>query len=236
MSLAVGCASCYRVIFGVIVESVEYYSAGCGFALSVVYDYRIVDDRSVVGCDIYNSADVVATEDLFRAVVSARDLCAHHHAPGCRSIEPAEVKDSFGLAGSEKIPLSVGPCLDPGVIVVGVGPARRIYLTRRDADTAECRNGECRLFAATAESVADCGERRRCAAVGGLISHFLVAPVVDLENGVSHRQTSDTVFEFVVKSRARHVEVFIIYPYRKYEVTPFTVWHSLPPWHLFCSP
>ena len=60
---------------------------------------------------------------LLRAVVITEDLGVHQHSAAGRGVEPPQVEHRFRLTGPEEMPPSVGPGLDPGVVVVGVRPA-----------------------------------------------------------------------------------------------------------------
>ena len=98
--------------------------------------------------------------------------------------EPAAVKLLLGLAGAEVVPVVAREGLDPGVVVVAVGPPRRVDLARRDADRAQRRHEEGRLLAAAAVARAQHRERVERAVVGGLVGGHLAAPVVHLAHGL----------------------------------------------------
>ena len=83
----------------------------------------------------------------FRQAV-VKPASVYHHGTGRRIGEPSLVQDRQRFAGSGKLPFSVCPDLDPRVIVVTVGPFRRIDLPRRDSGAPHRVYGKRRLFPA----------------------------------------------------------------------------------------
>ena len=70
---------------------------------------------------------------LFRAFVTAEYLGVHEHGAGSWGVEPAQVEHRLGLAGPQEPPFAVRPGLYPGMVVVGMRPARGVHLAGRDA-------------------------------------------------------------------------------------------------------
>ena len=83
----------------------------------------------------------------------------HQHSAAGWGVEPPQVEHRFRLAGPEEMPPSVGPGLDPGVVVVGVRPARRVNLPGRDTHRPQRSDEQRRLLAAAAVSRAHGGQR-----------------------------------------------------------------------------
>ena len=169
---------------------------------------------------------------LFRTVVIAEYLGVHQHSAAGRGVEPPEVQHRFRLAGPEEIPPPVGPGLDPGVVVVGMRPAGRVNLPGRDAHRPQGRDEQGRLLTAAAVGRAHRGQRRAGPRVRRLVVGLLVTPVIHFQNGVVHRQPSNTRFETVVKYPARIVEVLVVHPHGKHEMPKQVVGNGTPPRHL----
>ena len=141
------------------------------------------------------------------------------HRPGRGGVEPAEVQHRFGFAGADEHPLSVGPGLHPGVVAFRVGPARRIDLAGRNAHGTERGDAEGRFFPASAQAVLYRGQGRMGAAVGGLVGHLLVAPVVHFQDGLLHGQALHPRFQFVIKDQPGGIQVLVVGPEGQHEMT-----------------
>ena len=103
------------------------------------------------------------------------------HGAGNGSVEPCEIEYRLGLAGSEEEPLAIYPSFYPSMVVIGVCPARGIYLTCGDTDCTQSCDQERGLFAAAPIGRAYGSQRRGGAGVTWGIDDVLVAPAVDLE-------------------------------------------------------
>ena len=170
----------YAEEFGIIVDA---ETDVCVFDRSTVHGYR---DAGPSGGDI--AADNVdfriaggLLDYVFRAVVVSVNLGMEYHGAGHGAVEPAHVKGGFGLAGAHEVPAVSGKDLNPGVVVVRVGPAGGVHLPCRDSGRPERRYGENGLFSASAETPEDGGFRGACAGVRRGVGGLLVAPVVDLK-------------------------------------------------------
>ena len=162
----------------------------------------------------------------------AKGLCVHQHGTGSRRIEPGQIEHSLRLTGAQKVPLSVGPGLYPGMIVIGVSPAGRVDLSGRNAHGTQGSHRE-RAFLTTAPiGRPEGGKRSRGAAVGRLVGDMLMTPMVDLQNGIIHTHAADTVLQFLVKDHARTVEMLIVHPDRQHKVAEEQVGHSVAPRHV----
>ena len=213
------------VELGIVVDAEIHPGALDGGTVGT--DDREVDARSL-GVVVYqvDFREVGALEDhLFRTVVFAEHLGVHEHGAGSRGVEPAQVQHGFRLAGTQEVPLPVGPGFYPCVVVVGMGPAGSVHLTGGNAHAAEGRHTEGGLLTAAAEGVFHQVQRRRGASVGGLIGHLFMAPVVHFQDGVGHGQALDAGFELAVKDRAGAVQVFVVHPKGQHEVTEFPFGH-----------
>ena len=130
------------------------------------------------------------------------------------------------------MPLAVSPCFDPGVIVVGVGPAWGIDLAGGYADAAQGCYEEGGFLTATTIGRADSGEGRGGAFVAGLIGDAFVAPMVHLEDGFGHREALDAVLELRIEHHSASVEVLVVDTHGEDEVAPFAFRNGAAPWHL----
>ena len=101
----------------------------------------------------------------------------NHHGPGRRICKPSVIQGRR-FACAEKIPYALMPDFHPGMIVVTVGPFRRVYLSGRNSDTphrVHCKHG---FFSAPSVSSAVYGQGGQRPVVAAVIGSFLGAPVV----------------------------------------------------------
>ena len=91
-------------------------------------------NRCIVGCYINLGEAGGARYNLLGSIVFSESISMHQHSTRSGSIEPSEIKHRFGLTGTQEIPLTIDPGLDPSVIIVGVRPTGSIHLTSRDTD------------------------------------------------------------------------------------------------------
>ena len=158
-------------------------------------------------------------EDYFLgAVIVAEHLGMGKHRPGRGGVEPAEVQHRFGFAGADEHPLPVGPGLHPGVVAFRVGPARRIDLAGRNAHGTERGDAEGRFFPASAQAVLYRDQRGVGTAVGGLVGHLLMAPVVHFQDGLLHGQALHPRFQFVIKDQPGGIQVLVVGPEGQHEM------------------
>ena len=172
--------------------------------------------------------------DLLRTVVAAEDLRMHEHCAGGGGVEPPQVQHRLRFAGADKMPLTVGPGLHPGVVVIRMGPARGIDLTGRDTHAAECRHAEGGLLPASAQGIAHRGQRTACPGVGRLIGHLLVAPVVHLQDGLRHGHSLHAGLQFPEKHHPGRIQVLVVDPDGQYKVAELPFRYL--PTHLFTDP
>ena len=111
------------------------------------------------------------------------------------------------------------------MVVVGMGPARRIDLTGRNAHGAEGSHQEGGLLAATSPRCAHGSQRRTGTDVGGGIVDLLVAPVVHFEHGIVQVESLDTGQQFFLEHHARTVEVLVVDTDGQHKVTEHIVGH-----------
>ena len=166
-----------------------------------------------------------AKDHLFGTVIFAEDLGMGEHRAGGGSVEPAQVQHRLGFASTQEAPAAVGPGFHPGVVAFGVGPARGIYLAGRDAYAAEGRHAEGGFLAASAQGILEGSQRGVRPAIGGLVGHLLVAPVVHLQDGFLHRQSLHAGLEHPVEHHAGAVQVFVVHAKRQHEVAKLTLGH-----------
>ena len=178
------------VKFGIVVDFEIHACPADGLPLAID-DAEIYAPRRTVVVDEVDFREIIGAQHHFLgAVVVAKGSCVHQQGARGRRVEPPEIQHGLGLAGSHEIPLAVGPGLHPGVVIVGVGPARRIDLSRRNADAAQGGHGEGRFLATASDGRLHAGQGRKCAPVARLVGHALVAPVVHLQNRLLHRHSA----------------------------------------------
>ena len=187
---------------GIVVNLEIYTRIAYRRAVNVDHSNVYLAARSIVADEVYLGKIGSAKHHLLGSGIIAKHLGVHEHGTRSRSIEPSEVKNRLWLAGTEEIPFAIGPSLHPCVVVVGVCPARCVDLTSWNADSTQGGHGERALLTATACGCAHGGKGCRRACVRRLICHLLVAPVVNLKNGIIHALALDPVFQFAVEHGA----------------------------------
>ena len=94
-----------------------------------VFDNKIDPCGLGVVVDEVDLSEVEAFHNfLLRSVIVAEHPGVHQQSTACRRIEPSQIEDRLGLTSSHKVPFTVGPSLDPGVVVVRMGPAGSVDL------------------------------------------------------------------------------------------------------------
>lgn len=224
-----------RVKLGIVVDLEFHTCVGHRFPLGVDDGELYLGRLGIVSHEVHLGVVACLEHGLLGPVIVAKDTCVHEQCPRCRGVEPPQVEHGLGFAGAHKPPLAVGPGLDPGMVVVGVGPAWGVDLPCRNAHCAQCRNGERALLAATPGSRLHALQRRRGARVAGLVGHMLVAPVVHLEYGVFHAQAFHAVFQLLVKHKPGAVERLVVDAQRQHKVHEDVVGYRFPPGHLLAG-
>ena len=155
----------HRIVFAVVVYL--EFNPGVFHRLSAFVHYRhnAATGRYIAADDIDFSIAGRPLDDVLIAVIVAEDLRMQDERPRYRSGEPGHIEPGLRLACSHKMPLSVDPDLNPGVVVVGVGPARRIDLPGGNAGGAQRRHGQHRFFAAASHAALNRLQRRRRPAI-----------------------------------------------------------------------
>ena len=159
-----------------------------------------------------------AEDDFLRTVVLAEHLGVGEHRAGGGGVEPAQVQDGLRLTGPEEHPFPVGPGLHPGVVAFLMGPARGIDLPGRDAHAAQGGHAEGRFLAAAAQGVLDGRQGRVRPAVGRLVGHLLVAPVVHFQDGLLHGHSLHPRLQLVIEHESRGIQVLVVRAQRQHEV------------------
>ena len=133
----------HRIEFRIIVKFEFHTGAIHGRTVRIHYGYGSFCSR----CIIVNHIDFGVSGSnghyLFLPLIASKNFCMHQHPPTGRRIEPPEIKNRFGLASSQEIPFTVCPCLHPRMIIIGMSPTGRIYLTCRNTYRTECGNQKC---------------------------------------------------------------------------------------------
>ena len=109
-----------------------------------------------------------------------------HHGAGRCIDKPSQIQNLFRLTGSQKMPRSFTPYFDPGVIVIAVRPAVRIYLPCRNSDTAQRIYRKYRLFSAASDPVSIHSLCRDGTVIRCLIGSFFGTPVICFQNRCFH--------------------------------------------------
>ena len=131
---------------GAILPVVEYLEldrrARNRLAVSIDDRHHRLPHGSIVTDDVDLRIALRALDHILRPVIVAINTRVHQHGARRRLVEPCDVEFGLRLACTQKRPPSVDPHLNPCVVVVGMGPARRIDLTRRYAHGTHRRNRE----------------------------------------------------------------------------------------------
>ncbi len=109
-----------------------------------------------------------------------------NHGTGGRLNEPSSVQLLLRLAGSQKMPFSVAPHLYPGMIIVTVGPERRVDLPGGNAHAAQSRHPKSGLLPAAAHGDPEHGPGVLGPPVRGSIGGLPGAPEINFYSAVIH--------------------------------------------------
>ena len=118
------------------------------------------------------------------------------------------------------------------MVVVGMGPTRRIDLAGGNADGTQGSHGKRALLATTARGGTHGSHRSRRAGVGRLIGHMLMAPMVDLEDSLLHAQSLHAVLQFVIIDDTETVQVLVVDTHGEDEMAKLAFRHLAAPSHL----
>ena len=157
---------------------------------------------SIVVDDIDLGVGRSIPDNLLWSVVATKGLRVDEHGAGNGSVEPREIEHRLRLAGSEEEPLAIYPSFYPSMVVIGVCPARGIYLTCGDTDCTQSCDQERGLFATAPIGRADGSQRRGGAGVTWGIDDVLVAPAVDLEYRIMQGESLDAILQSVKEYHA----------------------------------
>ena len=112
-----------------IIINVEINESAVHRIPEFVFDNKIDPCGLGVVVDEVDLSEVEAFHNfLLRSVIVAEHPGVHQQSTACRRIEPSQIEDRLGLTSSHKVPFTVGPSLDPGVVVVRMGPAGSVDL------------------------------------------------------------------------------------------------------------
>ena len=177
-----------------------------------------------------------AADDGLGPVVAPEGLGMDEHRAGHGGIEPRQIQHGLRLASAEEVPAAIDPSLDPSMVVIRMRPAWRIDLAGGDAYGAQGGHQECRFLAAASRRRGKGTEWRGGTRVAGVVSHVLVAPVVDLKNGLTEAKPTHTIPQLGVASGAEVVERLIIDAQGQDEVPPLALGDRLAPGQLLACP
>ena len=138
LSFGVGLFIGYGIELGIVVYLEFNAGIGNGLAVGIHYRYDGFACRCVVVDHIDLGVTVCFEHDFFGAVVFAEYLGVHQHATVSGAVKPSQVQDRFRFASAQEHPFAVHPGFHPSMVVVGVCPARGIYLAGGDTYRAEC--------------------------------------------------------------------------------------------------
>ena len=136
LAFGVGAGGLYGVELSVVVELELKVSVGNSIAFLVHHLDDGLLHGGVVACHVDFCVARSVAHHILRSVVATKHFGVHQHTARSRLVEPAQIENGLGLAGAEEIPFAVYPGLHPGVVVVGVSPARRVNLAGGNADGA----------------------------------------------------------------------------------------------------
>ena len=142
--------------------------------------------------------------------VVAEHAGVHEHGAGRGAVEPATVQPLLGFAGAHEPPHAVDHRLDPGVVVVAVGPARRVDLSRGHADGQQRGHQQRGLLAAAADAAVQRAHRAERAPVGGRVGDVFGAPVVGFDNRPFHVQPGDARVQLAGDRGAAGLQPFVV--------------------------
>ena len=223
---------------GIVIDTEVHRGVRDGLVVSVHHIHHQVLGGSISGQTVYFGVTFVAGQDLFAPVVVGTEHSrVDKHGSGCSPVEPSLVQDSLWFAGSHEAPTAVAlvivgyPYLHPCVVAVGVRPSGTIDLTGGDANGSHGSHCERTLLATTTYGIGHGGERRRRAAVAGLIAHLLVAPVVDLQSGLFHGHALQAWSQLLVYDGTGIVQSLIVDTDRHHKMTPLRLGNYLAPRH-----
>ena len=134
----------------------------------------------------------------------------NHHGAGRCVRKPSAAAYLFRLAGSAVLPLSIAVKLHPRVVVIAVGPARRIDLARRNAEASQYGDCKCGLLSASSVAVSVHGQRSQRPVVCGAVCDLRGTPVVGLKDCLLHASALQTVRRLLVKQLPARQNVLLI--------------------------
>ena len=136
LAVLVGGLAYHAAELGVVVDLEFHFDSRQRLAILINHGEGGLGGFAVVVNDV-DFRDVVVTADHFLwTVVIAENPGMKQQGAGSRLVEPTQIQHGFGLAGAEEVPLAIDVGLHPCVVVVAMGPAGRIDLSRRDAHSA----------------------------------------------------------------------------------------------------
>ena len=231
LSLCIGLLPGYSIELRIIIEFELHTSIRHRISMSV-HDRNCGLGRRCIVTDYIDFRISRSDRHHFlRSFITSEDLGMHQHTTTGRSIEPTKVEYRFRFAGSKKIPFPVCPCFYPRMIVVRMRPPGGVDLTGRDTHRTQGGNQQGRFLATTPVCRAHRCQRRTGTGIGGSIDSLLVAPVVHLQNGIIEGQRLDTILQFFVKHYPCTVQMLIVHPHRKHEMTEHLLGHRFSPRH-----
>ena len=144
-----------------IVVYLKIYSCTIHRVAGCIFNRKIDAGRRTIVVDEINLGIVRGAEHYFlRTIIIAECLGMHQHGTRGRSIKPSQIQHSFRLTGTQEIPGTICPSLNPGMVIVGMCPTRGINLTCRNTNGSQGSHGESTLLATSSVSRTD-GRKRR---------------------------------------------------------------------------
>ena len=186
-----------------IVVYLEIHSCAIHWVAGCIFNREIDAGRRTIVVDEIDLGIVRGAEHHFlRTIIIAECLGMHQHGTRGRSIKPSQIQHGFRLTGTQEIPGTICPSLNPGMVIVGMCPTRGINLSCRNADSSQGSHGESTLLATSSVSRTDGRKRCRSSTVRWLISYQLVTPVVHFEDGFLHAQSLYALLQFLEEHHA----------------------------------
>ena len=221
LTVPVGLVSSHRIVFAVIIDLELHTGPGHRLAGRIHDRHDAAPGRHIAADDIDFRIAGSPPDNVFIAVIVAEYFRMQDQRPGHGAGKPGHIEPGFRFAGAHELPFPVHIDLHPGVIVVGVGPARRIDLPGRDTCRTERRHGQHRFFTAAAYATPDGLQRGRGTAVRRLVGCHSVAPVVDFQGRFFQGHPLYAGAERIGIQGPEIVERLVVDPQRQHKVPEF---------------
>ena len=222
----------YGVELSIVIQLKLYAGTRNRLAFSVNHLYVNLRGRCIVIYHVNLCVTRCLAHHLLRSVVVTKSLGVHQHTTRGTLVKPTQVQHRLWLAGTQEVPLAIGPGLYPRMVIVGMRPTRGINLTGRNTYGTQGCNSKSALLATASISRTERCQRTAGSAIRRTIRHVLVAPVVHLEDSLLHTQFLNTGLEGLVEHLATVVEILVVNSHGHHKMAELALWNGFAPWHL----